>query len=163
MLRRFTLVLAALILVVVGAAIYAHGPIVSEYVVFIELPELVEEMAAQADANVTNVRTAVSASVPLSASTRSKLVLKRTLARIGLGMAQVEYAETYVLATSAPNLSVSCTFRGLGDQVIGIALQQHGAGEQLLRRVEAALTQRLPAYEISVLPANTLLERTRDR
>jgi hypothetical protein len=160
--RRLVFALAAVAFLLAGAGLYARGPIVSEYVVFIQLPELVDEAAVEAGVKVTGVRAANPNSVPLRLAPKLKLILKEAFAAVGVLMPQDESAETYTLATSGTNLSVSCTFRGLGDQIVGIALQESGVGESFIGRFETALKKRLPEYAVSVLPPNTSLERTRE-
>jgi hypothetical protein len=154
--------LGVLAAIVVGARIYSHGPIASDYIVFIELPEIIEEAASEVGARVTYAGTAVPDTVPLEPSFKIKLHLKKAFSAIALEKTQDEYAEAYSITHSETKLSLKCIFRGLGDQVIGIALEPAGKEPAFLLQFKSALQRRLPAYAISSLPSNKSLERTRE-
>jgi hypothetical protein len=161
MMRRVVIVLAPVAMLFASAAFYSRGPIIPDHVVYIQVPELVDEAANQVGAKVTDVRKAEPGSVPLQFSLEAKRILKVVSAAIGAGLTEGEYAETYTVMQTGTNLSLKCTFRARGDQVIGIALEQIGNAESFFARFKPAFQQRFPGYAVSILPPNKSLERTR--
>jgi hypothetical protein len=161
--RRVVLTLALLAILLAGAAFYARGPIVPEHLVFIQLPEVIEETANQVGARVSGERKAEPGSVPLPFAVKLKLTLKEAFAAVGIGQEADQYATTYMVVGTGTNVSLGCTFRGRGDQIIAIALTPSGKDGSLLARFKAALQKRLPTYSFTILPPDESMERTRER
>jgi hypothetical protein len=161
--RRLVFALVIGSILFVGAAFFARGPMLPDYVVFIQLPEIVQAAAAEVGATVTGHQAADPRSVPIQWSLKAKLALKGGFSAIGLGQGADEYAETYAVRKTGTNTSLECTFRGRGDQVIGITLHQGGDESTFLTGFNAALQKQLPTYAISIVPPNKSLERTHER
>lgn len=108
--RRILFILAAVAFIVIAAAFFARGPIGSESVVGIQMPELVAELATATQSRVARESEIEVGAVRLSAMLEAKRILKTLFAEAGLAVKQEEFGEAYTFERPSSRLALRYSF-----------------------------------------------------